>query len=114
MPEVEALEDEPLQEARSRSRKAIMLDVRLANGTIESFNYTYLTRVSYSPGDTLVLRFGKDEVRLEGRRLEKIRETISDHRVKFVQEGTEAEEGLKPEDAMHIDRIVITEGTDQW
>jgi hypothetical protein len=37
-------------------------------------------------------------------------ETVSEHRARFIQEGTESEEGLKPEEAAHISRIVIVEG----
>jgi hypothetical protein len=65
-PEVEeALES--YQEGRSRSRQSSMLDLRLVNGTIESFAYAYLTRVRFVPGDTIDMRFGKDEVRVTGK-----------------------------------------------
>jgi hypothetical protein len=107
-PEVEETR-ESFQEARARSRESVMLDVRLADGTVESFPYAYLTRVRYLPGDTLVLRFGGDEIKAEGRNLSRLREAISEHRARFIQEGTEGEEGLKPEEAAHIGRIVITE-----
>jgi hypothetical protein len=100
------------QEGRARSREAVMLDVRLADGTVVSFPYAYLTRLKYVPGDTLILRFGADEVRVEGRNLARLRDAISEHRARFIQEGTEAEEGLKPEEAAHIGRIVITERED--
>lgn len=108
-PEVEEAR-ETYQEARSKSREAIMLDVKLADGSIESFGYAYLTRAKYQPGDTMVLRFGKDTVTIEGRNLARLRDAVSEHRAKFIQEGTEAEEGLKPQDAAHIDKISITEG----
>ncbi len=107
-PEVEEAR-ESFQEARARSRESVMLDIRLADGTVESFPYAYLTRVRYAPGDTLVLRFGTDEVRAEGRNLARLREAISEHRMRFIQEGTEADEEVKPEEAPHIGRIVITE-----
>jgi hypothetical protein len=100
------------EEALTRGRESLMLDVRLANGTVESFPYAYLTRLKYVPGDTLTLRFGADEVTAEGRNLGRWRDAISQHRARFIQEGTEAEEGLKPEDAAHIGRIVITERED--
>lgn len=103
---------ESYQQARANSREAVMLDVKLGDGTVESFPYSWLTRVSYLPGDTLVLRFGSDVVTVEGRNLTRLRETITEHRARFVQEGTETEQGLKPEDAAHISRIAIAEGTD--
>ncbi len=107
-PEVEEAA-ESFKEARARSRESVMLDVRLADGTIESFPYAYLTRVRYTPGDILLMRFGADEVRAEGKNLARLREAISEHRMRFIQEGTEADEVLKPDEAPHIGRIVITE-----
>ena len=32
---------------------------------------------------------------------------FAEHRARYIQEGTDAEEGLKPEDAAHIDSILI-------
>jgi hypothetical protein len=107
-PEVEESR-ESFQEARARSRESLMLDIRLADGRIESFPYAYLTRVRYVPGDTLVLRFGSDEVTAEGRNLARLRDAVSEHRVRFIQEGSEEEERLTPEEAPHIGRIVITD-----
>lgn len=107
-PEVEEAR-ESFAEARARSRESVMLDIRMADGTVESFPYAYLTRVRYVPGDMLVLRFGADEVKAEGRNLARLRDAISEHRARFIQEGTEFEDGLKPEEAPHIGRIVIAE-----
>ena len=87
-PEVEEA-TESFKEARARSRESVMLDIRLADGTIESFPYAYLTRVRYTPGDVLLMRFGADEVRAEGRNLVRLRDAISEHRMRFIQEGTE-------------------------
>jgi hypothetical protein len=67
-PEVEEAR-ESYQSARANSRESVMLDVYLADGSVESFPYHFLTRLKYLPGDTLVLRFGKDEVNVEGRNL---------------------------------------------
>jgi len=108
-PEVEEAR-ESHQNARAHSREAIMLDVKMGDGSIESFPYAWLSRVKYQPGDTLILRFGKNEISVEGRNLSRLRDIVSEHRARFIQEGTEGEEGLKPEDAAHIERIVITEG----
>jgi hypothetical protein len=107
-PEVEEAR-ESHQNARAHSRENIMLDVKLADGSIESFPYAWLSRVKYQPGNTLILRFGKDEVTIEGRNLSRLRDVVTEHRTRFIQEGTDGEEGLKPEKAAHIDRIVIME-----
>jgi hypothetical protein len=98
------------QEGRARSRPSLMLDLRLVDGTIESFPYAYLTRVRFSPDDTIAMRFGKDEVRVMGRNLYRLFETITEQRTRFIQEGADGEEGLKPVDAVHVERIEITEG----
>jgi hypothetical protein len=101
------------QEARPRSREDIMLDIRFADGRIVTFSYAYFTRMEYQPGDTLRLWFGGAEVEVKGRRLARLRETLAEHRARSIQEGTEAEEGLKPEDAAHIERIEIQEESEE-
>jgi hypothetical protein len=111
-PEVEEAR-ESHQNARPNSRENIMLDVRMANGSIESFPYAWLSRVKYQPGDTLILSFGANEIRIEGRNLARLRDLVSEHRRRFIQECTEAEEGLKPEDAEYIDKITIVEKTEE-
>jgi hypothetical protein len=98
---------EAFQEGRTRSRDSVMLDVRFATGDVESFNYAYLTRISYKPGDSLRLQFGGYVIQVEGKRLNRLRDSVSEHRARYIQEGTDAEEGLKPEDAAHIDSILI-------
>ena len=98
---------EAFQEGRTRSRDSVMLDVRFATGDVESFNYAYLTRISYKPGDSLRLQFGGYVIQVEGKRLSRLRDSVSEHRARYIQEGTDAEEGLKPEDAAHIDSILI-------
>jgi hypothetical protein len=73
----------------------------------------YLTRIDYVPGDTLRMHFAASEIVIEGRRLSGLYRRLLDHRVESIQEGTEAEEGLKPEDAAHVDRITITNKVDE-
>jgi hypothetical protein len=87
-----------------------MLDVRFADGTIESFDYSLPKRATYKPDGTLIMRFGRDTITIDGSNLHRVRQAITEGRARFIQEGTEAEKGLKPEDAAHIARIVITEG----
>ena len=111
-PEVEEARDSH-QNARAHSRESIMLDVKMGDGSIESFPYAWLSRVKYQPGDTLILRFGRNEINIEGRNLSRLRDIVSEHRARFIQEGTEGEEGIKTEGAAHIERIVITEGEEE-
>lgn len=109
-PEVEEAM-EAFQEARARSREALMLDVHLKDGTIESFDYASLRRATYRPDGVLLLRFlGGEEVTAEGRNLSRLRESLTEHRLRYLREGIQAESDLKPEDAPHIERIVIVEG----
>jgi hypothetical protein len=97
------------QEARARSREVLMLDVRLRNGTIMSFDYAHLVKSRFEPEGKIVLRFGRDKVIAEGKNLLQLYGKITEHRQRFIKEGTEAEETLKPEDAAHIDKIEIQE-----
>jgi hypothetical protein len=101
------------QEARARSREALMLDVRLTDGTVVSFDYAHLAKSRFRPDGRIVLCFGRDEVTAEGKNLLRLYNAITEHRMRFIKEGTEAEEGLKPEDAAHIDRIEIKEGDEE-
>jgi hypothetical protein len=111
-PEADGQED-AFQEARSKSREALMLDVRRHDGTIVSLPYAILRRVTHQPTGVIILRFGSDTVTAEGRNLHRLRDALAEHRARFIQEGTEAEEGGKPEDAAHIERIEIVEGEDE-
>jgi hypothetical protein len=112
-PEVEQAVD-AYQEARARSREALMLDVRLIDGTIMSFDYAHLAKSRFLPDGKIVLRFGRDEVTAEGKNLLRLYSAITEHRARFIQQGTDAEEGLKGDDAAHIDKIAITEGIEDF
>jgi hypothetical protein len=99
-----------LQHARARSREALMLDVHLRDGTIESFDYSLPKRVTYAPEGTLILRFGGDRITVQGSNLERVRQAVTEGRARSILEGTEAEQDAAPDDAAHIERIVIAEG----
>jgi len=100
-------------DSRPDSRGAVMLDIRKADGRIVSFNYAYFTRLDYEPGDKLVLTFGATKVRVEGRCLDKLRQSLAEHRRRFIQEETEAGEGLKAEHMECVEAIEIQEGEDK-
>jgi hypothetical protein len=101
---------EALQQARARSREALMLDVRLKDGTIESFDYSLPKRVTYAPKGILTLRFGDDRINLRGSNLERVRQAVTEGRARSIQEGTEAGHDGKSENAAHIEEIEIVEG----
>ena len=87
-----------------------MLDVKLRDGTVESFDYSRPKRVTYTPDGTLILRFGEDTIKLRGTGLERVRQAVTEGRARSIQEGTQAEQDVKSEDAAHIERIEIVEG----
>jgi hypothetical protein len=92
---------------KSRGREGIMLDVRKADGQCYGMSYAYLTRIDFEPGDRMKLHFAGDVVQMEGRRLRSLYRRLLEHRVDAIQEGTDAEDDLKPEDAAHIDRLEL-------
>ncbi len=98
---------EEVRAPKTRGREGITLDVRLADGRCSGFSYAYLIRADYVPGDTVCLHFAGSDIVIEGRRLSGLYRRLLDHRVEAVQQGTESEEGLKPDDAAHIDDIKI-------
>lgn len=101
-------EDDSVREsfAGNRNREDdLMLDVRLKDGTRCALAYGTLMKIFFSPADQLKLAFASGIVVIEGRRLITLYDLLRRHRARFVQEGTVAEEGLKPEDAAHIDSI---------
>lgn len=110
------IETEEARKAHKEARIAIstpMLDVGLQNGRIVSFNYSYLKRVEFEPGDTLTLRFSDGTtVTIEGRNLKRLRQQIRLHREDEIVEGTELEEALRAEGEPHISRITITTAED--
>jgi hypothetical protein len=112
-PEESDAAEQALQQARARSREAMMLDVKLKDGTIESFDYSLPKRVTYKPDGTLILRFGDDTIRLGGINLERVRLAVTEGRARLIQVGTQAEEDLKPEEAAHIAWIEIVKRQEQ-
>ena len=101
------------QEARARSREAFMLDVRFADGKIASFNYARLADSEFLPEGKIILRFGTKEITAEGKNLLRVYTTITEHRQRLIQEGTDMEEKLKPDDAPHIDKITVRVGIEE-
>jgi hypothetical protein len=101
-------DDESVRDSFGGSRNReddLMLDVRLKDGTRCALAYGTLMKIFFSPADQLKLAFASGIVVIEGRKLITLYDLLRRHRARFVQEGTVAEEGLKPEDAAHIDSI---------
>jgi hypothetical protein len=111
-----ARKDEPeemeARDAHKEARIAIptpMLDIIFRDGRIVSFNYSYLRRVDFEPGDTVKLIFADGmRVIIEGKNLRRLRQQIRLHRADEILEGSDLEETLRAEDEPHISRIEIT------
>jgi hypothetical protein len=106
----DAIDDDALEPIRD-ARLAVptpMLDLVMRDGSVESFGYAYLSRVTFDPRGRLVLYFGEDVVVIEGRNLADIRQKVRRHKVSGIYEGIEAEEALKPESATYVDRIYMS------
>ena len=101
-------EDDSFRESFGGNRNReddLMLDVRLKDGTRCALAYGTLMKIFFSPADQLKLAFASGIVVIEGHKLITLYDLLRRHRARFVQEGTVSEEGLKPEDAAHIDSI---------
>ena len=100
--------------AGSRNREDdLMLDVRLKDGSRCALPYGTLMKMDFNPADELKLSFAASTVVIVGRRLLALYELLKRHRARFVQEGTVAEEGLKPEEAAHIDSIHLEKSEEE-
>ena len=84
-----------------------MLEIRLSDGRLISFDYARLGEAWFLPEGKIILRFGRKEVIAEGKNLKRLYTTITERRQRFICEGTDEEEAGKPEDAPHIDKITI-------
>jgi hypothetical protein len=105
-PEVEESLD-AFEEARARSREAFMLELRFKDGKVRNFDYSHLRESEFVAQDKIVLRFGAKEVTAQGKNLRSVYTSITEHRRRFIQEGTYEEEASKPQNAAHIDKIEV-------
>jgi hypothetical protein len=108
--EPEEDEAEAYNEARVRSRDSLMLEFRFADGRRSGLSYVGLTETDFDPGEeaeTITLRFGSAKVIVSGQALRELYEKLLDQRTRFIQEGSEAVEGLRPQDTPYIERIEI-------
>lgn len=86
---------------------AFMLDVILMDGTVESFDYAMPKRAIYKPDGTLLLQFGEDGVRIQGRNLEPLRLAVTECRLRAIRQHNQAEADLLPDDATFIESIEV-------
>ena len=84
-----------------------MLEIRFCGGKIRTFDYANLAETEFVDEGRLILVFGAKQIVVEGKNLRRLHSTISERRQRFICEGTQEDEILKPEDAAHIDRIMV-------
>jgi len=101
------------QEARQTMREVVRLQLRLVDGTIESLDYLRMGRITFEPQGRIIIRHGRVRAVIEGKNLHRLFSAVDEHRRRFVQEGTEAEEGLKPEESEHVDKIYFEENEEE-
>lgn len=108
-PEVEEAE-RTLKEIRG-SVPTPMLDFAFRSGDLESLAYAYLKRVRFKPGGTLILEFTTGEtVVVDGRNLERLRQSVRLHRADEIRESSETELMQDRQEVFQVERIQITEG----
>lgn len=101
---------EAYDEARVRSRDSLTLELRFADGRRSGFSYVGLTESDFDPGqdgETITLRFSHAKVTVGGQALGDLYEKLLDQRARFIQEGSEAAEGLRRHDTPYVERIEI-------
>lgn len=101
---------EAYEEARVRSRDSLSLEFRFADGRKAGFSYVGLTETDFDPGqdtETITLRFAYANVTVKGQALGDLYEKLLDQRTRFIQEGSEAVEGARAQDAPYVERIEI-------
>jgi len=74
--------------------RAIMLELRHKDGSIDGFPYAWLSRASFDPSEGITLRFGSETVKITGRNLNaevrpnvRLFDAIVRHRVPYIQEA---------------------------
>lgn len=108
--DAEEEDTEAYDEARVRSRDSLMLEFRFANGKKSGFSYVSLAETDFDPGEdseTITLHFGIANVIVTGQALGELYEKLLDQRTRFIQEGSEAVESLRPQNTPYVERIEI-------
>jgi hypothetical protein len=94
--------------------RAIMLELRLKDGSVTAIGYGWLERVDYCPSAGITLRFARNTVKLVGRNLnQEVRPNIRlvdgllRHKVSFVQESSGTAAMTAGENATVVEAIRI-------
>lgn len=94
--------------------RAIMLEIRHADGLIRAIGYPWLESAEFNPSDGITLNFSGTTVKLVGRNLNveshpgvRLFEGLIRHRVSWVQAVNQAESAELPEKDVVIDEVIV-------
>jgi hypothetical protein len=94
--------------------RAIMLELRLKDGSVRAFGNSWLERVEFDPSEGYSLYFGSHVVRIEGRNLAqevrpnvRLLDGLMRHRIVWLREFSEPEVMRAGADALVIESISI-------
>lgn len=94
--------------------RAIMLELRHKDGSIDGFPYAWLGRASFDPSDGITLRFGGDTIKIRGRNLNaevrpnvRLFDAIVRQRVSFIQEADGPTMLSAPRQALVVESITV-------
>ena len=92
--------------------RALMLEIRLKDGSIEAFPYSWLERARFDPTEGVTLTFGGCQVHIHGRNLNaevrpslRLFEGITRHRVPWLRVADQAESMEMDEKRTVIDGV---------
>jgi hypothetical protein len=99
---------------RGTHDKAIMLELHLKDGTIESFNYAWLARATFEPSEGIRLHFSGTTVKIIGRHLNaelrqnvRLFSAIARHRVPWIRVVDEARNWQADRNTTVVEQIRI-------
>lgn len=94
--------------------RAIMLELRLKDGSIVSFGYAWLKKATFDPSEGITLDFSGETVKITGRNLDaelgprvQLFNGILRHRVTWIQQSDGAAELTAAPTAVVIEQITI-------
>ena len=100
---------------RSERDRAVMLELRHANGGITALSYSWLESAEFNPSEGITLSFSGKTVKLIGRNLNiecrpgvRLFEGLTRHRVLWIREADEDASAGALETEVVVDRLNVT------
>ncbi len=99
---------------RNERDRAVMLELRHANGGITAISYSWLESAEFNPSEGITLSFSGKTVNLTGRNLNvesrpgvRLFEGLTRHRVLWIREADEAESAGSLETDVVVDEVTL-------